>query len=543
VIGGQSHSIYNTLPRFIENSVLLGGNNLLPVDNAAVVRNLVIQGGALMLGNPNDSAYAAPSLGSLLVSGSATQLNTPTGMKDAATIGWRKGANDTALFYRNDDLMFGALPMEAGGTGNTSGEAKPIGDAGGDLTGYYPNPIIRDSAVSNAKMSNMPKWTIKGNGGNDYFPPQDLSVDETKALLVLDKVDNTSDAEKIISDATQAALDSEAAARQAADTALQTAIYDKAPANASLSADTGTGTDITTPAVQSATVASILQTIWAKIRQVANVANGKQNALTAGANIQISGSTISATNTVPNDATLTIQKNGANVATFTANASSNATANITVPTTDNTAPSALASGGTGSPGSSDLYARRDHSHTLPAYPDVSGKMDKPNGTASQLVRGDGTLTQNGYVASKIDTRNATSDPGSSNYSVNPDYDNILFYTTRNGNFRGYAFNATSTNTAEKLVNGMIRTFAAAHTGTTPIASDILNDDEWLIFYRAALYYSSTAARQAYRWTKAMIYYNNTTYVPSYFGVNLVFCFRNAWQGQGNSAPMWAETCG
>ena len=39
--------------------------------------------------------------------------------------------------------------------------------------------------------------------------------------------------------------------------------------------------------------------------------------------------------TIPtvNNATLTIQKNGSNVATFTANASSNVTANITVPTT------------------------------------------------------------------------------------------------------------------------------------------------------------------------------------------------------------------
>lgn len=33
-----------------------------------------------------------------------------------------------------------------------------------------------------------------------------------------------------------------------------------------------------------------------------------------------------------NNATLTIQKNGTNVATFTANSSTNATANITVPT-------------------------------------------------------------------------------------------------------------------------------------------------------------------------------------------------------------------
>ena len=36
--------------------------------------------------------------------------------------------------------------------------------------------------------------------------------------------------------------------------------------------------------------------------------------------------------TIPNDATLTIQKNGSDVATFTANSSTNATANITVPT-------------------------------------------------------------------------------------------------------------------------------------------------------------------------------------------------------------------
>ena len=42
--------------------------------------------------------------------------------------------------------------------------------------------------------------------------------------------------------------------------------------------------------------------------------------------------TLNLTIPAPNDATLTIQKNGTSVATFTANASSNATANITVPT-------------------------------------------------------------------------------------------------------------------------------------------------------------------------------------------------------------------
>ena len=60
--------------------------------------------------------------------------------------------------------------------------------------------------------------------------------------------------------------------------------------------------------------------------------SGKQDKLTAGSNISISGNTISAT--VPAEAkngTLTIQRNGTKVATFGANQSTNETANITVP--------------------------------------------------------------------------------------------------------------------------------------------------------------------------------------------------------------------
>lgn len=59
----------------------------------------------------------------------------------------------------------------------------------------------------------------------------------------------------------------------------------------------------------------------------------KQNKLTAGSNISISGNTISATVPKVNNGKLTIQKNGTNVATFTANQSGNVTANITVPMT------------------------------------------------------------------------------------------------------------------------------------------------------------------------------------------------------------------
>lgn len=56
--------------------------------------------------------------------------------------------------------------------------------------------------------------------------------------------------------------------------------------------------------------------------------NKKQNKLTPGSNITISGDTISASQPTVNNGQLTIQKNGSNVQTFTANQSGNVTANI-----------------------------------------------------------------------------------------------------------------------------------------------------------------------------------------------------------------------
>lgn len=58
----------------------------------------------------------------------------------------------------------------------------------------------------------------------------------------------------------------------------------------------------------------------------------KQNKLIAGSNIAINGDTISASQPAVNNGKLTIQKNGSSIGTFTANQSSNATANIIVPT-------------------------------------------------------------------------------------------------------------------------------------------------------------------------------------------------------------------
>lgn len=57
----------------------------------------------------------------------------------------------------------------------------------------------------------------------------------------------------------------------------------------------------------------------------------KQNKLIAGSNITINGDTISASQPAVNNGKLTIQKNGSSIGTFTANQSSNVTANIIVP--------------------------------------------------------------------------------------------------------------------------------------------------------------------------------------------------------------------
>lgn len=64
-----------------------------------------------------------------------------------------------------------------------------------------------------------------------------------------------------------------------------------------------------------------------------NIDTLKQDKLTAGTNITIAAdNTISASQPTVGNATLTIQKNGASAGTFTANATSNKTINITVPT-------------------------------------------------------------------------------------------------------------------------------------------------------------------------------------------------------------------
>lgn len=127
----------------------------------------------------------------------------------------------------------------------------------------------------------------------------------------------------------------------------------------------------------------------------------KQDKLTAGSNITISGNTISATQPTVGNATLTIQKNGTTVKTFTANASSNVTANITVPTktSDLTNDSGFVNS-TAIAGKQDLLTAGDHINitgtTIKAVDYVHSEQPVATSAVTPVVTNsmiaDGTIT-------------------------------------------------------------------------------------------------------------------------------------------------------
>ena len=113
-------------------------------------------------------------------------------------------------------------------------------------------------------------------------------------------------------------------------------------------------------------------------------------------NISITKSQVSDFPTIPtvNDATLTIQKNGTNVSTFTANASSNVTANITVPTD------------TGDLTNGAGYIT-GYTETDPTVPSWAKASSKPSYTFSEIGSKPSTISGYGITDAKISSGTIT----------------------------------------------------------------------------------------------------------------------------------------
>lgn len=177
--------------------------------------------------------------------------------------------------------------------------------------------------------------TISNHIGNTSNPHQ-----VTKAQVGLGNVDNTSDLAKPISTATQTALNAKANSADLATVATSGSYNDlsnkptipAAQVNSDWNANSGVAQILNKPTLGTAAAANVGDFATAAQGVLADTAVQPVDLAT----VATSGSynDLSDKPTIPtvNNATLTIQKNGTTVQTFTANQSTNATANISVPT-------------------------------------------------------------------------------------------------------------------------------------------------------------------------------------------------------------------
>tara|TARA_R100000951_G_scaffold110853_4_gene109214 strand:+ start:978 stop:1721 length:744 start_codon:yes stop_codon:yes gene_type:complete len=79
-------------------------------------------------------------------------------------------------------------------------------ELGGDIGGTVSAPVINNGVIDNNKLASMPTNRIKGRATSGNGVVEDLTVPQTKQMLSIDNVDNTSDLNKPISTAVASAL-------------------------------------------------------------------------------------------------------------------------------------------------------------------------------------------------------------------------------------------------------------------------------------------------------------------------------------------------
>lgn len=246
--------------------------------------------------------------------------------------------------------------------------------------------------------------------------------------------------------------------------------------------------------------------------------NSKQNKLTAGDNITISGDTISASVPTVNDATLTIQKNGTNVETFTANSSTNKTANITVPTKTSDLTNDGADG-------TSAYVEADDLSTVATTGSYSDLTNKPTIDGSFSTTSENAV-QNKVITNALDRgvmTNLAIDPNASTTVVELDStktnlktgttatDNIplpVASTTQAGVMNSAMYNALTKNTQD-IANIIGEVVAITGLPASPTQSELatawLNASGESALINGAGIYDVTNAK---RWT---YYANDTTW--------------------------------
>ena len=157
---------------------------------------------------------------------------------------------------------------------------------------------ITDNVVSNSKLSDVPTETIKGRVTADSGDPEDLTISQVRTLLSINNLDNTSDANKPISSATQDALDDKVdkvTGKQLSTNDYTTTEKDKlagieegAEVNVNTNISQGTRTTTTVPIISSTGTDATLEVATSTLAGVMSADDKiKLDAIEAGAEVNI----------------------------------------------------------------------------------------------------------------------------------------------------------------------------------------------------------------------------------------------------------------